>query len=55
MVLILDGNSDIGAHVKSNLWYLIGLKHLIRSHIFSQQEKLFSFMRAQHVQSYKLI
>ena len=23
MVLILDGNSEIGAHVRSNFWYLI--------------------------------
>ena len=31
MVLILDGNSEIGAHVWSNLCYLICLRHLIRS------------------------
>ena len=28
---ILDCKSDIGAHVKSNLCYLISLRHLIRS------------------------
>ena len=33
MVLILDGNSEIGAHVRSNLCYLSCLKHLIRSRI----------------------
>ena len=29
MVLTLDGNSEIGAHVRSNLCYLICLRHLI--------------------------
>ena len=28
---ILDGTSEIGAHVRSNLCYLIGLRHLISS------------------------
>ena len=31
IVLILVGNSEIGAHVRSHLCYLISLKHLIRS------------------------
>ena len=31
MVLILDGSLEIDAHVRSNLCYLIYLKHLIRS------------------------
>ena len=31
MELILDGNSEIGAHVRSNLCYLIFLRHLLRS------------------------
>ena len=31
MVLILDGNSEIGSHVRSNLCCLICLRHLIRS------------------------
>ena len=31
VVLILDGNSEIGAHVKSNLCYLICLRRFIRS------------------------
>ena len=31
MVLIMDGNSEIGAHVRSNLCYLIFLRQLVRS------------------------
>ena len=31
MVLILDGNSEKGAHVRSHLCYLICLMHLFRS------------------------
>ena len=31
VVLILDGNSEIGGQVRSNLCYLICLRHLIRS------------------------
>ena len=30
MVLILDGNLEIGAHVRSNLCYLNFLRHLLR-------------------------
>ena len=30
-VLILDGNSEIGAHVRSNLCHLIWIRHLISS------------------------
>ena len=30
MKLILDGNSDIGAHAWRNLCYLISLRHLMR-------------------------
>ena len=30
-VLILDGNSEIGAHERSNLRYMISFMHLIRS------------------------
>ena len=60
MVLILDGKSEIGAHVRSNLCYLSCLRHLIRSravinHIFFLRKDLFSFMRAQNVLSYHLI
>ena len=54
MLLILDGNSEISAHVRSNFWYLISLRHLIRSSevknpIFFFRKDLFLFMRAQHV------
>jgi len=59
MVRILDGNSDhvANAHVRSNLCYLISLRHLIRSRagtnrILFIRTDLFSFMRAQHVLSY---
>ena len=31
MILILDGNLEIGAHARNNLCYLIFLTHLIRS------------------------
>ena len=31
ILLISDGNPEIGAHVKSNLWYFICLSHLNRS------------------------
>ena len=31
MVLILYGNSEIGAHVRTNFRYLICLRHMIRS------------------------
>ena len=53
MVLTLDGNSEIYAHVRSNSCYMICLRHLIR--IFFSPNRLFSFMRAQHLQSYHLI
>ena len=47
MVLLLDGNSEIGAHVRSNLFYLIWLKtfdQLENSHksdIFSLERPIF--------------
>ena len=43
MVLLLDGNSEIGAHVRSNLCYLICLRHLIklRSHKSDLSEKTY--------------
>ena len=31
MVLILDGNSDVGAHVRIDLGVLVSLRHLFRS------------------------
>ena len=43
MVLILDGNSEIGAHVWRNLGYLICLRQLFRS----QKKNLVSFICAQ--------
>ena len=49
MVLILEGDSEIGAHVKSNLCYLICLRYSIRSR--AVYRITFSFMRAQHVLS----
>ena len=58
MVLILDGNLEIGApHVRSNICYLICLRHLIGSRavtnrICSLRKDLFSFVRAHHVLSY---
>ena len=60
MVLIIDGNSEKGAHVRSNLSYLICLRHLNRpravtNRIFSLRKDIFSFMRAQLVLSYHLL
>ena len=56
MVLVLENNSDIGANVRSNLFFIC-LRHLISSaevtnHISFSKKNLFSFMRAQHVLSY---
>ena len=53
MELILDGNSEIDAHIRSNLCYLICLRHLIRSHNldFSTNEPIF-LHAAQHFLSY---
>ena len=31
MALKLIGNSEVGAHIRSNLWYLICLRHWIES------------------------
>ena len=60
MVLVLDGNSEISAHVWSNLCYLTCSRHLVRSRavtnrIFFLRKGLFSFMRAQHDLRYHLI
>ena len=60
MVVILDGNSEIGTHIRSNIWYLICLRLLITSRsvinrIFFLRKSLFFFMRAQHIMSYHLI
>ena len=37
MVLILDGNLEIGAHVGSNLCYLICFRHLIISRVITNR------------------
>ena len=60
MVPMLEGNSEISAHIRINLYYLICLRHLIRPRavtheIFFLQKDLFSFMREQHVLRYHLI
>ena len=57
MVFIYDGNSEIGAQVRSNLCYLIYLRHLMRSRgvtnrFFFSHKNFLSFKRAQHVLSY---
>ena len=59
MVLIWDGNSEIGAHTWRNLGYFIRLRHLFRSRavtnrILFLQKSLFSFICAQHYLSYHL-
>ena len=53
MILIYDGNSEIGAHVRNNLCHLICSRHLLWSRIvmnriFFPPKNLFSFMRAQN-------
>ena len=58
MVPISDGNSEIGAHVRSAVGNLICWRHLFRSTRFIKfifRTNLFSFARAQHVLSYHLI
>ena len=60
MVLILDGNSDIGVHVRSNLCYLTCLRQLNRSRavtnriLFLLRKTYISFLRVQHVLSYHI-
>ena len=54
MVVILGGNSGIGAHVRSYLCYLICSNHLVKSRavtnlFFFLRKDLFSFMRALQV------
>ena len=61
MVLIGDGNSEIGANVRIDHCYMICLRDLImsravtRADLFFLQKDLFSFMCAQHVLSHYLI
>ena len=45
MVIIFDGNSEIGARVRSNLYFLICVKHLIRSREVKKKILFFSFVR----------
>ena len=57
---IPDRNSESGAYVSSNLCYFICSRHLNRSKAvtnksFFLRKYLFSYRRAQHVQSYHLI
>ena len=52
MLLILDGNSEIRAHVKSILCYLIDNSH--KFDVFLQTD-ISSHTHAQHVLSYHLI
>ena len=49
---ILDGNSEIGAHIRSNICYLKGLRQEIG---FFPRIDLFLFMREQRVLGYHLI
>ena len=60
MVLKLDGNSDIGAPVRSSLCYLTCIKHSIVSsavtnRIFFVQKDIFSFLPAHYDLSCHLI
>ena len=56
MVHISDGNSDIGAHLGSNLCYLICLRRLNPLIEFcSPKRPIFLYARLQHVWSYHLI
>ena len=53
---ILDGKSEIGAHVLREIGDLIWLRHLLRSRAVENlktnfRKVLFSFKRAQHVLS----
>ena len=53
MVLMLDGNSEIGAHDQSKLFDLFKAFDEVKKK--SQTTDLISFMRAQHVPSYHFI
>ena len=60
MVHILGGKSEIGAHVKSNLCYLVCLRHLNRlravtTRLFFSEKTYIFFMHAQYVLSYHII
>ena len=59
MILIFDGSSEIGAHIRSDFCYMIVLRHSNRSSAVTglnySLKDLFSFIRAQHILSYYLI
>ena len=55
MVLILDGNSLRGAHVRRNICYSTCSSRAVTNRVFFTQNDPFSIMRAQHVMSYHLI
>ena len=55
MVLILDGHSEIDAHVRSNLCFFTCIRLLISSRAGKIGKDLLCIMRAQHVMSYHLI
>ena len=58
IVIILDGNSEIGAHARSDLGDLICLSHLSRTRAVINlifQEDLFSSRHAQRALSYHLM
>ena len=49
IVVLLDGNSEIIAHVRSNLFYLICIRHLIRS--ICKKSEFFSLKRSFFLQA----
>ena len=55
IVFIIDGNSKIGVHVRTNLCYIICLRNLIRSRAATNPKKTFLLMYTQQVLSYLLI
>ena len=51
MVLILDDNSEIGVHLRSNLCYLISVRHWIKSRAVTKVGYFFS-LRKSNPKSY---
>ena len=59
MVLMLDGNSELGGHARSNLCFVISLRQLKSSGAVTKRNLFhpkgtFSFIRAQFFLSYHL-
>ena len=52
MAFIFEGNSAVGADVRSNLCYLICLRHLNKSRAVTTQKNIFSFKLVQHALCY---